>query len=266
MIRYDPRLLLRVWCRYTDKPSTKPRPPWFTKQTCLSSLLESLEQVTEHLASLTVVVDGPVSHDLRDLLDGRARMVTSSRGGKCRTFGEVLRIAIAESAPGEIVYFAEDDYLYAPDAFAALLEAAREMNDVDYFTLYDHPDRYSGAERAFSRTTVGARSWYGVPSTCLTFAARIEALRRDRWLFYAASRTPGLDSRVLRQAAVRAGWRTPMDELSWHLVLRERQRKPWSRPMQRRLLSPVPGLATHCESGVVSEGVDWERIALNSRR
>jgi|GEM_PF-5092349 len=254
------RVPIRVWYRYTDKPSAKPRPPWFSKRVCLLSLLDALGRVADNLVSLVVVADGPLSDETRRLLDGKAKVVELSHGGKCRSFAEVLRLALADGRPGELAYFAEDDYLYAPDAFSSLLEAVAERPDVDYFTLYDHPDRYGSPERAAARKAAG-HAWYEAPSTCLTFAARTEALRRDRWGFYTLSRAPGLDSRRLRSAAVRIGWRKPLDHLSWRLVLRQRHLPPWTRARRPRLLAPVPGLATHCELDVVSAAVDWSAIA-----
>ena len=61
--------------------------------------------------------------------------------GNWRTFRRQIDLLAAQEA-AEVVYFAEDDYLYLPDSLARLVEFLRAHADADFLTAYDHPDLY----------------------------------------------------------------------------------------------------------------------------
>src|SRR5690348_9189160 len=70
----------------------------------------------------------------------------------------------------EVVYFAEDDYFYFPNALSKMVLFARSSADVDFVTPYDHPDAYNASSR-FERHNIrpfGDRYWRTATSTCLT--------------------------------------------------------------------------------------------------
>jgi hypothetical protein len=114
--------------------------------------------------------------------------------------------AARPGADGDVVWFAEDDYLYLPDAFVRLVEGAAALPQADYLMLYggksvdvaassgrqlvwfpdggsDHPDAQV--------TEVDGTRWYRIASTTSSFAIRRRALREDLRLLLAGARTGG---------------------------------------------------------------------------
>ena len=94
-------------------------------------------------------------------------IVNEDGAGNLSTWATQIDLLTGVSA--EYVYFSEDDYIYAPEAFSAMLEM---MSVADFVTPIDHPDRYNTViEQSFETTVVAtpARHWRRVGSTCLTF-------------------------------------------------------------------------------------------------
>lgn len=93
----------------------------------------------------------------------------------------------------EIIYFAEDDYIYKKNADIILQEG---LQISDYCSLYDHPDKYvnhneggpnpyieKGGE--WTRVMITEHThWKLTNSCCMTFATRIKTLRLDKDIFY----------------------------------------------------------------------------------
>jgi hypothetical protein len=80
-----------------------------------------------------------------------------------------------------LIYFVEDDYLHLPSA-PKLLQECSEIENADYITLYDHPDKYGplyhNGEWTFIFRTASSH-WRWTISTCMTFAARVKTLKED---------------------------------------------------------------------------------------
>ena len=86
----------------------------------------------------------------------------------------------------DLVYFSEDDYLYLKSAFIKLCEALKQLQDVDYFTLYDHSDHYRRADDIDGgRVNIylsESRHLRTHESTYQTYGVRLSVLNRDRWI------------------------------------------------------------------------------------
>ena len=224
--------------------------------------------------------------------------------GNVQSYRTCIALVDARAWPDEdVVYFAEDDYLYTEDAFERLVEAVEALPDVSYFTLYDHPD-YDRMElhRRFEARhpgsmQIGDVTWRDVRSTCLTYAARVGALRADAWIHllccrgevprdfaiwsiveggaeYALPRLlePAPDPTLgllARRHAMRAA-----RSRAWALQDRRGGRalpRPFDRalgrvlsrrePARRALYAARPGRATHMEEGMLAPGVDWASVA-----
>jgi hypothetical protein len=151
-----------------------------------------------------------------------------------------------------LVYLSEDDYLYMPEALPELMLAVDAFPDVEYFTLYDHLDRYTRTDdlrfgrREFIRVS-GARHWKVVESTCSTFAARVAALQ-------------GVDGFLKRSLCVNG--RT-YDRTAWRLVQGVGPLFFWKVP-KRRLVEPLPSLATHLDPPYLAPLVDWAALAAKT--
>ncbi len=150
-----------------------------------------------------------------------------------------LRYTIDQAVESEenFIYFAEDDYLYLPTAKDLILDGFLNSS-VDYVSLYDHPDKY-GVTYQFGETSKVYRTnkshWRETQSTCMTFAARRSALKRDLdiWHQYTADTHPN-------------------DHQIFSDILRTRE--PYG-----KLLCAIPGVCYHID---LTESIKLRKIQL----
>jgi hypothetical protein len=232
--------------RTFDGDNTKPRPPYYSKLLAFQSFLLAWRKLPDR--RLIVAVNSPtVPPSLAPLIEAHADEVRFvSPPGNARCYRAVLSWS-AELDDDAVVYHAEDDYLYHPDAFVELAAAVERLTDVDYFTLYDHRDRYSRSDdvhvgRREYVSVAGTRHWRVVESTCMTYAARVRALKRDARLHHLMSPRTLPHDRLLWRMTQGIGW-------FW-----------WKFP-KRTLMSPMPSLATHLDPPYLAPVVDWTAIA-----
>jgi hypothetical protein len=163
------------------------------------------------------------------------------------------------------VYFAEDDYFYLPGAMVELVEFARQQEEVDFVTPYDHPDRYEDSTRREPSLlrNFGNRHWRTTSSTCLTFLATRQALTENVSLFKSFKR--GDDDCAVWQAATGG---LGLFNVRVHGASVQRQKiwiKTWLRGYRRilfrrpyKLWSPIPSLATHMALPFLAPTLDWQ--------
>lgn len=236
--------------RATHATNRKNRPGFFDKSVALASFLRARERVRGD-AEILFLLDGPFPAEGAARLERVGEVERHPGRGNGGSYRRALELPAERRWPdGDLVYLAEDDYLYVPEAFERLEDAARGIPEAAYFTLYDHPDRYrrdddadGGRSRVF---LAGGRHWRSVESTCLSFAARTGALRRDLWIHRLGSRGEIPEDRTIWRAVQGLG------------------RFFWRRP-RRVLVSPLPSLATHLETEHLAPGVDWEAVAASAR-
>ena len=264
-----------AYYRVTPTGNGKPRPHWFSERTAMRSFLTAADRVD---AEVVVVADGGVPATLHDLVPGR---VVEVRGGSAaKSFRRLLDVAGAREG---LVWFAEDDYLYRPEALEAVGEAAAALPQADYLGVYT-PDNAAWHARARSQPArtgpletydVAGRAWRRAWASTSTFGLRAAALREDVGLLRLCSRAGGPwdHTCVLTVQGVPAyPWRHLYADLflrpSWasagRVVTRPAVRAAVdvaARRRSRTWVAPVVDLATHAEPGYVAPGTDWEQIA-----
>jgi len=137
-----------------------------------------------------------VNEELFHFLNSHSDPITIIRTslGNNDSFLYVLDFALTHfNDENEIIYFAEDDYIYKKNADMMLQEG---LQISDYCSLYDHPDKYinhnEGGPNPFiekggewTRVMISEHShWKLTNSCCMTFGARVKTLRLDRDIFY----------------------------------------------------------------------------------
>lgn len=244
--------MLHVVYRSSGGGNRKNRPDFFDKDLCLASFRRALTLAGPSVKAV-FLNDGPLPEERVEQMAAAGLVVPGEGMGNGGSYRRALDLALERSGAGDLVYLAEDDYLLLPDAFTVLLAATDAIPEADYFTLYDHPDRYrrtddkdGGRSRVFLG---GVRHWRSVESTCLSFAARVSALGEDRLLHLRVAEEEIPDDRAL--------WRN-LQGLSFRGML------PGGRP-RRLLVSPIPALATHVETEHLSPLVDWDQVARDTR-
>ena len=145
----------------------------------------------------------------------------------------------------------ENDYIYRPGAEGAIVEG---MSFSDYVSLYDHPDKYAldeyhenvcgidGIRLRYSdlRTKLFSGRygyWRTVPNTTGTFGTRVSILLEDL----------GIHKRYCIEDPDSPAGGAWHDAPVFHNLVLVRQ---------RRLVSPMPGYATHADW--FSPYINWE--------
>ena len=187
MNRYDAAIAYRIYPKVAKPARGLPfsDDKLRLSEVCLRSFKESLEGLR---AKVWVLLDGcPDEYaqlftkyfDEPDLVP-----VPLPAVGNRATFGKQIEILLRQT-DSDLVYFAEDDYVYLPNQFPRMVEFLRAHGDVDFVSPYDHPDCYAleiHRHPKWIRVHAG-HHWRTAASTCLTFLTRKETLQRKQRAF-----------------------------------------------------------------------------------
>ena len=233
---------------------------------CLSSFKQALGPLRVKIWAL---LDGcPPSYEalFRQYFSPDELVVLNlDRIGNQATFSMQIDL-LSEQSEAELVYFAEDDYVYTSGALVEMVEFARANVDAHFVTPYDHSGNYDlplHRERHFIRP-FGGRHWRTSTATCLTFLATRASLLRARRTFatYARRNDDGsLWMSITQKMGLFNRSVYGRDRLMFKQWLKALY---WGWPQiffgaSLRLWGPMPSLATHLESGWLAPTIDWQR-------
>lgn len=215
---------------------------------CLMSFVQSCASTMES-PRLTFLLDGcpepwqDMVRHLSSLWDFEdVRVLTLDAIGNAPSFRFQLDLALESQE--DVIYFAEDDYLYRREAIREMYRFARQSDQ--FWTPYDHPDRYTRDDDRNGRATqigvVGEWKkladgtwqhkgwhWRRVESACMTFGGQKRLLEENE--------------KLLRDLAC-------MGRHLWYPLL-DRGYELWS---------PIPALATHVRNAYLSMCADWREM------
>ena len=170
---------MKLFYRISDHSYKKPKLPGTDKERCLMNFCSVFQDfIFKSEPDLMVIADRCDRKTSKLLLDA-GLPVTFTDAGNAGSFRAAMDLALA-SPDDETVYFCEDDYLHlhvCPD----LIKEISALTD--YFTLYDHPDKYTAAYEGGETSKVirtASSHWRFTKSTCMTFGCRVGALREDQ--------------------------------------------------------------------------------------
>lgn len=105
--------------------------------------------------------------------------LNTNRIGNAKTFMKQVEI-LSDQNESDIVYFAEDDYLYDGFGFWEGIELLKN-GTADFITLFDHRGHYlhyhHRVKHMYHIAPNDTRVWKTVPSTCMTFMTTRQNLR-----------------------------------------------------------------------------------------
>lgn len=224
------KVFLRHWNGATNRKQNV-RPEWFSYENCYRSLKTAP-------VDLTILLDGTQeNHHFK--FDKSDKVIEYTGGSDEKSLLYCLNY-IKDSQPedDDIIYIVEDDYLHRRNWDEIMLEAFNSFN-VDYVTLYDHPDKYflPMYETLQSKILYTKNvHWRTTPSTCNTYAGRWSTFKKhwDTHIKYCLPEHThdGYDH-------------TKFVDL-------------WSKGSN--LISPMPGYSTHCESPFLSPRINWSEV------
>jgi hypothetical protein len=275
--------VLHAIYRSTGKVNTKARPAGFSKRRSLESFLSAWE-ASPAKGELIFLNDGPVPPDQHDRMAAAGRVVIGAASDAMGAYVAALDLALQQGWPdGDLVYFGEDDYLYRPETFAALVAAARQLPQADHFAPYatvghtmpNGEPLHDGLRRprlgGETLAEVDGVTWHHATSHTVSYAIRLGALRADRALHLLALRAGGAWDHTMClacQGRLPFAVRELLDPVPGASVSRRLKVMVWRLAMsgvalRRRLrgahviAAPRPALASHMEVGLMAAGTDW---------
>lgn len=224
--------------KYSRDPG-KARPDWFTYEVCFRNILSTIRSDPQaQRVTFTIMFDGSVEKFQEDFVSryhanpdlGLQLQFLAAGSDKVSAFLTLHHIAAQKHDDGDLVYMVENDYMHRPGWVSRLFELYESKLQFNYVSLYDHADKYflamyEGLEARIHHTA--NQHWRTAPSTCGSFIATAAQFRQDFDVM-----TSGLPDYAFFQSVVN--------------------------DRQRVLLTPVPGLSTHCMAGYLSPTVRWE--------
>lgn len=226
------------------------RPEWFTFERAFISLLNSIIiNKTSVKIDLTIVFDGDekslecdfMGKYLFKFCNGNTSIPYQIKyingGSSLGAFRKTLDYVKNRKKylNNELIYILENDYIHAPNWIENVANLFEGNIDFDYISLYDHADKYLGRP-GFSEKYKNLKSrifatsschWRTAPSSCASFLVHPGIFFSDYFL-----------------------WQSRLTDRRIYAILKILK--------GRVLLTPIPGLSTHCMSDYLSPCVDWE--------
>jgi len=238
-------MCFHIFYRISDSGYIKQKPSYITNSNCLLNALTAFPLKSHQWK---IIADG-VGEETRSLLKAcglHFYTEYTAIGNGAGTYLKHLEKAICLPS-NDVVYFLEDDYIHQLTAANALREGS--MLPVDYWTLYDHPDKYMSYQSGGNPFCInqgeecivynpGMYWWRTTNSTTMSFAAKVKTLKQD-----------------FIQIKGFVDGTHPEDFKLW-LSLRSAGRK---------LVSPMPSVSTHGETLLLAREHHlpntWEQLA-----
>ena len=213
------------------KTDNKTRPQWFDYEKCFVNLLDTIKDKD---IKLHLVMDGKVEDNW--ISKYKDKYITHEiKGGNMRDAGwQMFKIALDEDSikDDDLIYFLENDYLHVGDWDEKVINLFETFQGLNYISLYDHNDKYflpmynDLVSKIFVTDTC---HWRTVPSTCGSFI-----ISKKLW----------------------------KEDYNFHISL-EGDHNKWlalTESKSRFIITPLPGLSTHCMEGLMSPTINWEKI------
>lgn len=166
---------MHVYYRISDSSYEKKKLPGIGKQECLRNFLKVW---AEEANSVEIIADRCKPSTIDWLCSETLFPLRQTDLGNAGSLRYTLELAMSLPSD-ETVYVCEDDYLH--QSWAPQLTA--EIQDkTDYFTLYDHPDKYT-SDYQLGETSKVIRTqsshWRFSQSTTMTFGCKVGVLKED---------------------------------------------------------------------------------------
>lgn len=225
------KVFLRHWNGATGRKQNV-RPEWFSYEKCYRSIKNAN-------IDLTVLLDGNrENHHFK--FSPEENLIKFHGGTDAKSLLFCLEHIEKQNLNDEdIIYIVEDDYLHKP-GWENIMKEAFETYDVDYVTLYDHPDKYflPMYENLQSKVLYTKSShWRTTPSTCNTYAGKWKTFKKHWIDFHIKFCLPEFTHEGYDHTKFVRLWEKGSN-----------------------LISSIPGYSTHCENQFLSPLTDWSEI------
>jgi hypothetical protein len=227
--------LFQLHCNFSELSQNKLRPEWFNREKIFDSLMLTLDERVEYTA-----FHDSGNGEIKDhfLQNKNVNKISEKGGSGAQTFVNLLNHVIKQDYnDNDIIYFLEDDYLHKPGWINVLLDGFKYIN-ADYYTLYDHPNKYYPElidKFPTSLFVTPTAHWRTTMSTTNTYACEFKTLKKHFNIH-------------IQHCDLEAKWVKDHDKFT-HL---------WN--IGSNLISCVPGYSSHIEENMLSPITDWSQI------
>ena len=222
-------------CNFSTNSEHKPRPEWFDRERIFDTFISTLDDRVDYTAFHD---SGNGSIEDHFLNNKEVNKITKFGGNDAQSFLNLLNYVVEQDYnTDDIIYFVEDDYLHKKGWVDILLEGFDKIG-ADYYTLYDHPDKYSLPmyEKLTSKIiATPSIHWRTTPSTTNTYACTMGTLKKHINIH-------------IKYCDLVEKWTKDHDKFT-HL---------WNEGSN--LISCIPGYSTHVEGNMLSPTINWSKI------
>jgi hypothetical protein len=249
-------IILRT-CDVVHSLHNAPRPFNLDKRSLIKICFKSLYNAIKDYPHKITILGDRLSEEMQEFFRQYPVTLLNEELGNDKSIRRQIEIAL-EAPEDEWIYFVEDDYLHTPDAFKwiddlvanrkSYMSTKRLARQLRFIKIGlanrplvihtpDYPDRYLPKYLRFSLIFLGKYChWRQVTNTTFTYMMEGKTVRRYKDILLKSS--IGADDGFLSRKLF-AGLRLGGKALC---------------------LSPIPGVATHMHSEVMTPLVDWKKI------
>ncbi|MGZ4929339.1 MAG: glycosyltransferase family 2 protein [Halobacteriota archaeon] len=264
---YDVAVAYRIYPKVSRVPPVFPNDKYKLSELCLKSFKDSLGSLK---VKMFVLLDNcpPNYEDLfKRYFDEQDLELIKLNGVGNRATFDLQIDTLLDQTFSEIVYFAEDDYLYLPNQFESMVKFLRDEDHVDFVSPYDHLDYYVldlHNQKNFIKF-YNDKHWRTAASTCLTFLTTKTKLRKTQTVFQ--SYTRGNDDVSLWISLTKRRLFNPLTILRYRRtnghffgIILHAWQFCWRQILfgkRQNLWVPIPSMATHLESDHLAPNFCW---------
>jgi hypothetical protein len=270
--KYDLAVAYRIYPQFAKEMAFYPQDKLKLCEICLQSFKESLGSFK---AKIWVLLDNcPPEYEALFIkyFDKKDLEIVKLDGiGNRATFKLQMEL-LTNQNDSEIIYFAEDDYLFLPNHFSEMICFLKSDLDVHFISPYDHPDYYNLKihEHKYEIRAFANHHWRTAVSTTLSFLTTKQILAEARNVLdkYYKSNVPDW---AIWMSITKFNVLNPFKTLKclvsdreclsfikttwiycWKQILFGKKLKLWV---------PVPSIATHMEKKFLSPCIQWKEEA-----
>lgn len=208
------------------------RPDWFDFEKCFTNLLDTISGKN---VSLHLVMDGGIDNNFVNKYRDSYILHSINAGNDHNSFWKTWEIVGETKIDDEdLIYFLENDYLHVYSWVDKVLELYNQYSNLNYVSLYDHNDKYTSdmyLDLNSKIITTRTHHWRTTPSTCGSFIINKKTFEED---YYDHVNVFGDHQKFLNLFSSKG----------------------------RTVITPVPGLSTHCMNNLLSPTIDWKKYSL----
>lgn len=273
-MKFDMAVAWRIYPGVSKKPLIHPDNKLKLTETCLRSFLMSTGDLN---IKFFLILDGcppPYEQLVHSLLSGyNYEVIATDAIGNHGTFALQVDL-LSKQLEAELVYFAEDDYLYEPGAMEKMVELMRTGKKADFATVFYSKDivQHPIHDHQHAVQWNAGALWMSDSSTCLTFLTSKTTLlaTKDLLLTYCRGNNDCAIWLILTKTHIYNPFKylrfaMAPDKECWNILKMSVKYsfRYFFRPRRYRLWVSWPGIGTHLETPTVMEAPKW--IALSNQ-